>query len=1068
MSGFTKTLLVGLFGLSSLAGLWAQQPEIPAFKRISHPFMPPITSEYFYFSKDGLIWFSTTRGLTSFDGSEIVYYSTLEQAESFRLSNITTMTEDTSGNLYIGTENQVYSYSRSKKTFTPLPLIYPRVISDLNIRVKSLYMDNNRMLYIGFSSIGMQQYDLQTKTIESFYPKPGEIKECNCDLLQLNTVSAFAPHATNKNELWVGTYDGIFLFNKMTKQFSKTFEVENPMVNIYRPGPFFYDIRKMDVPDDSTIWFTTFSNGFGRYSVGNGKVTLFLHDARLKTKNIWKSYIFQSFAKWQPGKYILGISDPHPGLFDARTLTNTLFRLNHDKDSKDGVEYTANDRHGNVWVLNNGKLFATIPDQYRLRIIDIEKQATPDYLPNQLGKIYYDKQTHHYYAAVVFSSGVHVFDSLFQLKKIIPAPLYTNKWTFRETCTEWITKDGSNRFWAAGMETYIYTKGQKKFEYADKLFPSLRWIKTKGECLDISTDRDGNILMRFLDGTIYHINHTNLKTDTIEVPELPDEKKFEIGTKKVVYDSLRNILYLNSNNTLLQYDLSSKTSKQLTANILFDKTTETRRQIIDYALDQEGRIWIWIPSYGIRIINPGSLSCIDSIPAGNRVFLSGNYNYIRYGGPGFMFIVGGEGILLYNYQKKQSWLLPYNNGIAGPFPYYFGYCNNYLFANDINTILYYRLADFSDINFSKIPVLNTITVNDSLVYTRDEKKSGGTIELGHFQNNLSFSFSAQEFYFPERIEYAYQLSGIDKDWHYTHSFNRKINYTRLKPGNYVFSLKAQIRGGNWQSDPVEYYIVIRPAIWQTGWFKVLCIALASCLIIWLVRWRIRSVKRQEQKRILHEKELLELEAKALRAQMNPHFIFNSLNSIKSLINKNENDKAAAYLTTFSKLIRTLFQNSDKREISLYEELETCKLYAQVEKLRFGDKVNFVFDIGESIDLKDIKVPALIMQPFIENAIWHGLVPKESGGTVLVSVKEQNGSIECTIEDDGIGRELSKQYKAQFESTHQSKGISLTQSRLELDKLLNNREDAIRIVDKNSGQGGPAGTTVIITFKENNL
>ena len=116
-------------------------------------------------------------------------------------------------------------------------------------------------------------------------------------------------------------------------------------------------------------------------------------------------------------------------------------------------------------------------------------------------------------------------------------------------------------------------------------------------------------------------------------------------------------------------------------------------------------------------------------------------------------------------------------------------------------------------------------------------------------------------------------------------------------------------------------------------------------------------------------------------------------------------------------------------------------------MRFGDKVDFKFDIEPNIDLKDVKVPALILQPFIENAIWHGLIPKESGGTVLVSVKEKNGIIECTIDDEGIGRALSMAYKAQYESTHHSKGIGLTLSRLQLDRQLNNREDVIQIIDK---------------------
>src|SRR5262245_24396076 len=172
-----------------------------------------------------------------------------------------------------------------------------------------------------------------------------------------------------------------------------------------------------------------------------------------------------------------------------------------------------------------------------------------------------------------------------------------------------------------------------------------------------------------------------------------------------------------------------------------------------------------------------------------------------------------------------------------------------------------------------------------------------------------------------------------------------------------------------------------------------------------------------------------------------------MNTIKSLVHKNDNDKAASYLTPLSKLIRSLFQNSDKPEVSLHEELETYRLYTQLEKMRFGDKVEFVFNVDEQLDLKDIKVPALVLQPFIENAIWHGLAPKETGGKVIVGVSQKNGNIECIIDDDGIGRELSTQYKAQYEATYQSKGIGLTQSRRELDKLLKEREDSITIIDK---------------------
>jgi len=250
-----------------------------------------------------------------------------------------------------------------------------------------------------------------------------------------------------------------------------------------------------------------------------------------------------------------------------------------------------------------------------------------------------------------------------------------------------------------------------------------------------------------------------------------------------------------------------------------------------------------------------------------------------------------------------------------------------------------------------------------------------------------------------------------------------------------------------------------------AYHQTLTVTTAWTAIYFVVHY-IRDVKKTEYEKAALRVRLAEMETQSLRAQMNPQFIFNSMNSIKSLVTKNENDKAANYLTTFSKLIRTLFQNSDKKEISLFEEIETGKLYTKLEQMRFGNKIDFLFNIDEAIDLKDIKVPAMLLQPFIENAIWHGLVPKENGGKVIVSINEKDGDVECVIDDNGIGRELSKQYKGQYEPPHQSRGIGLTQTRMDLNKFLNEREDSITIIDKKNESGESEGTKVIISFKEN--
>jgi hypothetical protein len=277
-------------------------------------------------------------------------------------------------------------------------------------------------------------------------------------------------------------------------------------------------------------------------------------------------------------------------------------------------------------------------------------------------------------------------------------------------------------------------------------------------------------------------------------------------------------------------------------------------------------------------------------------------------------------------------------------------------------------------------------------------------------------------------------------------------------------------------------VMIAPGLWviegdtEAAWiadffeeyfFNLFPVLLTFCgwVLIYFLFHYVRGVRKEERLKIKYKVERTELEAKALRAQMNPHFIFNCLNSIKSLIQEDQKDKSIVYLTTFSKLIRTLFNNADKKEITLYDEIETCKLYLQLEAMRFDAKFSYSVNIDQEIDLKSIYVPALIVQPFIENSIWHGIVPKEAGGYVNLLVLQNDGAIKIVVDDNGIGREASKQNKAVSRIAHQSKGVSLTQSRLKLNNLLHERQAALDIIDKKDDKGMASGTTVILKINE---
>ncbi|HEX5152296.1 MAG TPA: histidine kinase [Parafilimonas sp.] len=261
----------------------------------------------------------------------------------------------------------------------------------------------------------------------------------------------------------------------------------------------------------------------------------------------------------------------------------------------------------------------------------------------------------------------------------------------------------------------------------------------------------------------------------------------------------------------------------------------------------------------------------------------------------------------------------------------------------------------------------------------------------------------------------------------------------------------------------DYFFISYFHYWQVVLFFVAYLSITSLLKLSKSWFAVNELKKEL---LIAEKQKAELELKALRAQMNPHFIFNCMNSIKALIQQDEKDKAADYLTTFSKLIRTIFHNSDKKEVTLYDEIETCRLYTQLESMRSSNKFSYEFAVDETLDLKSVMVPALILQPFIENAIWHGIMPKKDGGRLTIKIGKTDHNINCIIDDDGIGRDVSMLNKSSSNHyIHQSKGVRLTQTRLELSNVLNQRNATVEIIDKTDSMNAPAGTKVILVFNQ---
>ncbi|WP_295121995.1 sensor histidine kinase [uncultured Chitinophaga sp.] len=328
-----------------------------------------------------------------------------------------------------------------------------------------------------------------------------------------------------------------------------------------------------------------------------------------------------------------------------------------------------------------------------------------------------------------------------------------------------------------------------------------------------------------------------------------------------------------------------------------------------------------------------------------------------------------------------------------------------------------------DVTITGFRVLDNAMIIDSLI-SNDQP-----ITLSYRQNFISIEFKSLQ-YHHERLRYYYKLDGVDERWVNAQGL-LSARYTNLAPGDYTFRVRSINTAGVFSENMTTLNIVVQPAFWQTWWFRSLLILFGLSLIYGYFQARLYLVKRDEKKRAAFQQQIAQLEMKALRAQMNPHFIFNSLNSIQTFMMKNETEQALSYLGRFARLIRNVLDHSQLNNISIAKELDMLENYLELEKLRLADQFTYQVVIDPELDVDYMEIPSMIIQPFLENAIWHGLLHKSGKGLLILSFHIVNDRILCTIEDNGVGREAAIAMKQGNGQKHASKGLQITRDRLSL-------------------------------------
>ena len=336
------------------------------------------------------------------------------------------------------------------------------------------------------------------------------------------------------------------------------------------------------------------------------------------------------------------------------------------------------------------------------------------------------------------------------------------------------------------------------------------------------------------------------------------------------------------------------------------------------------------------------------------------------------------------------------------------------------------------------------------------------------QNHITFQFVGLSYPAAEDVTYQWMLVGFDTKWSPITN-KREVTYSNLPPGKYTFMVKACNADGFWNQKATSYFFEITPPYWKTWWFIVGLSFIVISGIVFFVRYKINNVRKKEQQKTELIKQVSEVELKALRAQMNPHFVFNSLNTIQSFIANKNYQSAAYYLGSFSTLLRMILQNSFKSFISLEQELKFLKLYTDLEAMRFDNKFKVLINVNKKLQNLDIQVPPMIIQPIVENAFKHGLMHRTKGGVLHIDFdcSPDNTYLTCLVIDNGIGRKKSQELESWKPKDYQSKGIEITESRIRMLNL-NQIENfySITVIDLYNDYNESAGTKVEIKFPLN--
>ncbi len=994
-----KIYLLIIILLSSLSGLTGNKPEIKSVRK--DPYARFITFDHYLgkncgdivdiFQDDhGYYWLAGTKCLSRFDGNRVKNYVNDWTPGSLPSSKTFCIEQDILGRLWIGTANGLCRYDYGKDKFITVIGPDTNALPSDTFYIREVFADGDSLLWIETLPGYLWKFDLNTLELKNQFHHTA---------IGQPYYYYHAIHRGPENKLWLGGRGfGPFSLDEKNNRF------QSADINI-RQGD-----RRIYQSYDAAYFYTDRS---GNFWLGALDGVFWFNDETSEFE------LFRPTSSWtmteaDDGSLWFGTGE---GLARYSPRTGEIILFEHNEENPESLPgnylyKVFEDNYNNIWVSTSGGISVYKPDpsgiSYLFHISGMDEtpasSIVTDLLQDESGNVWIatenkgldrlDMETNTIRHFNTSNTKGLVSDKFRCLEKGINNNIYCGLWS------------------GLGFGKLYPTKNKFALYTYNSLNTHSDWYN------DLEFDRYGNLYVGFWGGPGLTVFDTlNGTFGRILKNKFCNWYPSRLIT--CLYNDSKNKLWMGTTQAGLHlYDPVTDTS------ICFSREFNPKpgidqEKIYDIREDSMGYVWIGtrglyycdVETHRFRKVDfPDKFSdpeIYGLLPyRESDIWLLSNYGLLRYNRL-FDKINDYSHILNIDFTETNSAAIQLRNG-------------NFIFGGK---------SGIAIMNPKKIEITQKVPkVYPSSLMVFDKTKFPNlqnirNIELRHNENFFTISIGSNSWGEDKRFRYFYKLDKFNQDWIEMQNNERLARFTNVPPGDYAFQIKIADNQGNEYKNEAIAKITIIPPVYRTWWFitAIAVIALSLASYIWWNRFKSLRLSLSNA----------ELNQKLLRLQMNPHFIFNSLFAVQNYIYSKQTHLAGNYLSDFAHLIRLILDNSRNEYIPFEKEYKCIDLYLKLQKLRFEGHFTYTIYYDEELKNNDYYIPTMLMQPFLENAIEHGIKNLDGKGHIKLEYRLEKDGINFSVADNGIGLTASKKLKEQSNSQHESLAISICRKRLEM-------------------------------------